>query len=985
MTFRSNWVLAFALFVSATIVRVSSDAATLTVTSAANAGGTCPGADCTLRQAIATAATGDTISFSLPANSVISLATQLMLNKSLTIAGPRANLLTVERAATAQPFEVIRIMTTGVTVSGITLSGGSGAFGGAIYATSSFTLRDCTLSGNSASFGAAIMNAGSARTIITNCTFSGNTASNSGGAIFQAGGELVIINSTISENMCSNTGGGIYNGAAITVRNCTIYNNTGSAGAGIANDGVASKIGSTIVGGNTATDPNTAARDVSGNFVSEGYNLVSTNAAANGFTAPGDRVGTAAFTLTPGLGPLQDNGGPTKTHTLLAGSPAIDNGRTAVDADGQPLNMDQRGQPRPADRAESNAAGGDGSDIGAVELGLLQTGPAFTVTTILERNDTTCTTDDCTLYEALTVANLVDDANTINFAPGLAGAIGTAIITPTGLPITKPVTINGPGARVLGVTGRTSARVFDVTSQNVHISGLSLLNGRVTNTDGGIIRNTGGLTLTECSLTNGYAATAGVGDGGAIHNALGATLTLANCTINDSKADNAGGGIFNEGTVSATNCTFSNNSAFQGGAIYSAFSNNTSKVGLRNCTIIRCVANDAGTGTGDGGGGFYAVGNSGQYNLGNSIIAHNDSHRNPDLRGNFFSDGHNLVRLVDASTGLSAGVKGDQVGDFTVPKDPLLVTALANNGGPTDTHALQSGSTARDNGDDALAPPADQREYGRNGVSDIGAFEFKGLLPATLANISTRLRVETGDNVLIGGFIITGTEQKKVMIRAIGPSLAQFFSDTLSDPTLELRDGLGGLVDSNDNWADSPNKQAIFDTGISPSNNAEAAIIATLPANAAGYTAIVRGAAGATGIGVVEAYDLDRSVNSKLANISTRGLVQTGNNVLIAGTIVVGSQSQRVIVRAIGPSLPIPGRLENPTLELRNQNGGLLDANDNWVESANKQEIADTGIAPSNNFESAIVRTLSPASYTAVVRGVSDAMGIAVVEVYALQ
>jgi hypothetical protein len=127
-------------------------------------------------------------------------------------------------------------------------------------------------------------------------------------------------------------------------------------------------------------------------------------------------------------------------------------------------------------------------------------------------------------------------------------------------------------------------------------------------------------------------------------------------------------------------------------------------------------------------------------------------------------------------------------------------------------------------------------------------------------------------------------------------------------------------------------------------------------------------------------------VDSKLANISTRGFVQTGNDVLIAGTIVLGSQPQKVIIRAIGPSLPFPGVLSNPIMELRDQNGGLIEANDNWVDSPNKQAIIDSTIPPSNDLESAIVRTLpaNGASYTAIVRGVNNTTGIAVVEVYAL-
>ena len=166
----------------------------------------------------------------------------------------------------------------------------------------------------------------------------------------------------------------------------------------------------------------------------------------------------------------------------------------------------------------------------------------------------------------------------------------------------------------------------------------------------------------------------------------------------------------------------------------------------------------------------------------------------------------------------------------------------------------------------------------------------------------------------------------------------------------------------------------------------ESAIIATLPANGAGYTAIVRGVNNTTGIGIVEVYDLDQNVNSKLANISTRGRVQTGDTVLIAGTIVLGPSTQKVIIRAIGPSLTIPGKLLNPRLELRDGNGALVRANDNWRVGGQEAEIIATTIPPTNDLESAIVATLpgNGASYTAIVRGVNDTSGIAVVEVYAL-
>jgi sugar lactone lactonase YvrE len=259
-------------------------------------------------------------------------------------------------------------------------------------------------------------------------------------------------------------------------------------------------------------------------------------------------------------------------------------------------------------------------------------------------------------------------------------------------------------------------------------------------------------------------------------------------------------------------------------------------------------------------------------------------------------------------------------------------------------------------------------------------------LPSRLANISTRLRVETGDNVLIGGFIVTGTQPKKIIVRGIGPSLP--LANKLANPTLELRNSSGALLHSNDDWQQSPNKKAIIDSTIPPTNDLESAIVATLPAGNAGYTAIVRGKDNSSGIGVVEAYDLDTSTNSKLANISTRGFVQNGDNVLIAGTIVLGEAPQYVIVRAIGPSLTglgVAGALRDPILELRDGNGEVVRSNDDWRDDQEAEIIATT-IPPTNDSESAIVTTLpsNGASYTAIVRGVSSTTGIAVVEVYGL-
>lgn len=262
-----------------------------------------------------------------------------------------------------------------------------------------------------------------------------------------------------------------------------------------------------------------------------------------------------------------------------------------------------------------------------------------------------------------------------------------------------------------------------------------------------------------------------------------------------------------------------------------------------------------------------------------------------------------------------------------------------------------------------------------------------------LLNIATRLRVQTGDNVLIGGFIVTGTEPKKVMARGIGPSLAGLFPDFLADPTLELFQG-NTVLATNDDWktrADGSSQETEIEaTTIAPTNDLESALVRTLPANA-NYTAIVRGKNNTTGIGVVEIYDLDTTVDSKLANISTRGLVETGDNVLIGG-FIAGNGVTKVIIRALGPTLVnlgVPDPLQDPTLELVNASGIPLATNDNWKiksdGSSQQAEIEATTIPPNDDRESAIVTSLPPGNYTAVVRGKDNTIGIAVVEVYNIQ
>jgi N-acetylneuraminic acid mutarotase len=251
---------------------------------------------------------------------------------------------------------------------------------------------------------------------------------------------------------------------------------------------------------------------------------------------------------------------------------------------------------------------------------------------------------------------------------------------------------------------------------------------------------------------------------------------------------------------------------------------------------------------------------------------------------------------------------------------------------------------------------------------------------ATFANISSRLKVGTGDNMLIGGFIVSGPTSKRIILRAIGPSLP--LPGALANPRLELRNGSGQLIAVNNNWQDAPNEQEVIDSSLLPSNTLESAILTTVAPG--DYTTVVRGETDSIGVALVEVYDLEAGSDSKLANISTRGFVQTGDNVLIGGLILTGQEPRRVIVRAIGPSLTVPGALADPTLELRDADAGLLASNDNW-RSSQEGEIIATTIPPSHDLESAIVQTLPPANYTAIVRGQNAATGIALVEAYALE
>ena len=252
-----------------------------------------------------------------------------------------------------------------------------------------------------------------------------------------------------------------------------------------------------------------------------------------------------------------------------------------------------------------------------------------------------------------------------------------------------------------------------------------------------------------------------------------------------------------------------------------------------------------------------------------------------------------------------------------------------------------------------------------------------------LANLSTRGEVANADAVLIGGFIISGDAEKKIAIRALGPSLASFgLMHPLADPLLQLFNASGNVIDENDNWTSlAPDS---VPANLQPSDPSESVIVRSLAPGA--YTAVLRSADGSAGTTLVEVYDLDPG-SSRVSNMSTRGDVGSDDSVLIAGVMAGGATPSQLLLRGIGPSLTaygVMGTLSDPVLELHNSDGSLIYENDNW-RSTQEQDIINTSVAPTDDRESAILATLPPGAYTAIVRGANNSTGVALVEVYTIE
>jgi hypothetical protein len=727
----------FTLLCAAITSLQSIHAATLAVTNTNDSGSG------TLRQAILDAnanAGTDTITFEAGLTGAIQLESALpALADNVTITGPGPNVLTVKRDPAAAQFRIF-IINSGVTatISGLTMSGGdiviNGGFfdfsGGAILNLGTLTVSNSVVSGNSARNGGGICNTnaltvtnslisgnvtsgGDAGGIlsfsfgnpvilsITNSTIAGNSGDlGGGGVVASSGGTATIASSTLSGNSAtSGNGGGIANNGMLTVTNSTLSGNSATSGGGIINAGTLT-IGDTILKAGSSGETIFAA---GGTITSLGYNLSSDNGGGV-LTGTGDQINT-----DPMLGPLAYYGGPTPTHILKAGSPAIDAGDPNFTA---PPNTDQRGV------GFARVANGR-IDIGAFERQPNDIDPTLVVTTTADTNaNSTCDpANPCSLHDAITAANTSAPDDVIYFA-----VTGTITLN-TALPnLDSNMKILGPAANVLTVKGRGATfRIFTVNSGTVTLSGMTVANGLAI--AGGGILNNGTLTVSSCTVRNNSLTGTGPG-GGVLNNGM---LTVNNSTFSGNTAGH-GGGISNIGTqVIVNNSTFSGNSATGAGG-GGGIINETGTLIVNNSTFS---------------GNYSTLGLAGGINSGGALT----------IGGTILNAGASGANLVGAVTSLGYNLSSDdestllnQMTDQN-STDPIL-GPLQDNGGPTFTYALLTGSPAIDKGMNFSGSTTDQRGPGFARIvgtaaaqggdgTDIGAFEVQNTPPTiTAATIS---------------------------------------------------------------------------------------------------------------------------------------------------------------------------------------------------------------------------------------------------------
>ncbi len=722
-------------------VAAPSYAGTITVVNGSD--GAAPGPAGSLRRAISDAASGTTIAFASNLTTITLTSGELLINKSLTINGPGANLLSVRRSSAAgtSVFRIVEIASPSVSVvlSGLTITNGNagdGLYGGGILNYGTLALTNSTLSGNSAFVGGGIYNSNGTLTV-SNTTISDNTTTNTGyfggGGIYNVGA-LTVTSSTLSGNTATTEGGGIYSySSTVTITNSTLSGNSAGTYAG----GIRINVG-TVDSRNTIIAKNAAVNypDVYGPLISQGYNLIGDSSGATISVTTGDQIGNAASPIDPLLGPLQDNGGPTWTRALLSGSAAIDKGYSGD------LVADQRGFARPVD-SPAIANAGDGSDIGAYEVQADELSGCSTI------NRSVNNTGDASPGSLRDVLSNVCVGSTITFAANVRGAIN---LTTAELPINKNLTIQGPGANLLSVqrsstAGTPAFRIFNLApGVKSAISGLTITNGSTPGNGGGItsagtltidavrvsgnsanlgggIWNQGILHIRNSTIASNVASAAG----GGVGNSSG-DLYVDGSTI-ASNAAAYGGGLVNYSNLVVVNSTVAGNEALtNGGGIYAVAS--TSTANIYSSTI---AYNDADYDRmGYSGGGIFVEGGSATLNLRNTLVAGNTVGNTPvydDCTGVLGIYGNNKFSNTDGCTA-AAGSPGSAT--FIDSLNEL--GPLQNNGGSTETIALVPPSGMIDGGDATLgcidqnsAPLAtDQRGFPRTygAYCDIGAFEY---------------------------------------------------------------------------------------------------------------------------------------------------------------------------------------------------------------------------------------------------------------------
>jgi hypothetical protein len=641
---------------------------------------------------------------------------ELAIGRNLTFIGPGANLLTVSGNHASRVFNISSGIT--VSISYLTIRDGTSvdrpSVGSGIYNSGTLTVNNCTLTGNIAfDSGGGIYNTGALTA--NNCTLSTNVTHGDGGGIFNSfnsginSGSVTLNNCTLFFNGATiGGGGGICNGGSVTLNNCTLSGNLAEYGGGISTLGSSLTMLNTIVADNGSGLPSP---DVLGSVSSQGHNLISKTDGSSGWVVT-DLTGTIAVPRLALLGPLRYNGGPTSTMLPHDASPAIDAGDDSVLSF---LATDQRGRPR-----ESGAH----VDIGAVEVGPirlyavshLDSGPGSLRQHILDASP--------------------GEHDIIILDPSLTGVI---TLSSGELMVDKSLSIIGPGANLLTVSGIRSNRVFHVTNGPVVIANLTIAEGHTSGGGGGIAVDSGAsLTVSNCTITGCYAAgTDAFGTGGGAISAVGsASLAVIGSTLSSNSTPADGGGIylFNGPTVSVINSTISGNRTLNGSG--DGWGGGIFQINGGTLTVTACtIANN--TSVSQGGGLYKGLG--GSATITSSLIAGNSAPGGRDCQGTFVSGGYNLIGNSSGSSGL--GQVGDQLN-----VDPKI-GPLADNGGPTFTHALLAGSPAIDQGK-SFGLATDQRGQLRpfdfssvpnatnSDGSDIGAFEAQAVaIPPRITSV----------------------------------------------------------------------------------------------------------------------------------------------------------------------------------------------------------------------------------------------------------